>query len=268
MSSQIKKIFSEKSVSLYNEELETFVPSSHLQREICFVLKGRSCNQVFKASPGTVFLLNKQVIHAFGYRQNDADLEHLWLFLCGSKNSASLMKVVENGNYSLAANVALDNGECDELITQWDKLDSLPEANDGIVFEYMHDALEKLLAEIRHKLREEKRKSMHILDGAVIEKIKRYICMTNTRNCSLEQLEQISGYNRFYLAHRFKEYEKCTVNEYINQVRIDYTRKALQSGLRQKEIAFELGFSSPSNFWLWFQKHRSEIENSPLLTEA
>ena len=83
MSFKIKRIISEKSVSLHNGELATFVASSHLQREICCVLKGRSHymlnNQVFKAVPGTVFLIGRQMPPAFGYRECDAALDSVML---------------------------------------------------------------------------------------------------------------------------------------------------------------------------------------------
>jgi AraC-like DNA-binding protein len=84
--------------------------------------------------------------------------------------------------------------------------------------------------------------------------------MSNARDCSLSRLEKISGYSRYYLSHRFREYEGCTIGEYIDKIRIQYTIEAMKRGLRQKEIAFELGFSSPSNFWTWVQKHRKQIE--------
>ena len=94
----------------------------------------------------------------------------------------------------------------------------------------------------------------------VIESLKRYIRMSNARDCSLNRLEKISGYSRYYLSHRFREYEGCTIGEYIDKIRIQYTIEAMKRGLRQKEISFELGFSSPSNFWTWLQKHREKIE--------
>ena len=264
MSFKIKRIISEKSVSLHNGELATFVASSHLQREICCVLKGRSHymlnNQVFKAVPGTVFLIGRQMPHAFGYRECDAALEHLWISFSKEKTCASIMKVSEHGNYSLASHTTLDDDESAAFLAHWDKLSCSGEADEKSIAQYMTAPLTKLYETIRRRMREQSRKTQRILDETVIEEIKRYIHMTNSRNCSLQQLERVSGYNRFYLAHRFKMYAGCTVNEYINQVRIAYTGNALQNGVRQKEIAFELGFSSPANFWLWLNKHREAVE--------
>ena len=92
----------------------------------------------------------------------------------------------------------------------------------------------------------------------VIENIKKYIRTNNARGCSLEKLEKLSGYNRFYLAHRFRLYSGCTIGDFINKIRVEYTEAAFQQGMRQKEIAAELGFSSPSNFWNWLQKHKRQ----------
>ena len=96
----------------------------------------------------------------------------------------------------------------------------------------------------------------------VIESLKRYIRMSNARGCSLEHLEKVSGYSRFYLSHRFRECEGCTIGEYIDKIRVQYTVEAMKRGLRQKEISFELGFSTPSNFWIWLRKHRDIINRS------
>ena len=93
----------------------------------------------------------------------------------------------------------------------------------------------------------------------VVESLKRYIRMSNARDCSLDRLEKFSGYSRFYLSHRFRKHEGCTIGQYIDKVRLRYTEEALKRGLRQKEIAFELGFSSPSNFWIWLRKHKISI---------
>ena len=70
---------------------------------------------------------------------------------------------------------------------------------------------------------------------------------------------EVIKHNRFYISRKFKEYENCTIGEYINKVRIHYTRVALANGVRQKEISYDLGFPSPANFWLWMQKHRKSI---------
>ena len=92
---------------------------------------------------------------------------------------------------------------------------------------------------------------------AVIENIKKYIETNNALDCTLEKLEKLSGYNRFYLSHRFKKYTGTSIGAFINNVRRKYTKAALARGMRQKEIAAELGFSSPSNFWNWLQRNKN-----------
>ena len=73
-------------------------------------------------------------------------------------------------------------------------------------------------------------------------------------------MEKVSGYSRYYLSHRFRESEGYTIGDYIDKIRVEYTIEAMKRGLRQKEIAFELGFSTPSNFWIWLRKHREKID--------
>ena len=81
----------------------------------------------------------------------------------------------------------------------------------------------------------------------------------NGNGCSLEHLDLLLGCIRCHFAHKFHEKTGITVGKYIDQVRIKYVLWARKRGISQKEIAYELGFSSPSSFWNWLQKHRNEL---------
>ena len=75
----------------------------------------------------------------------------------------------------------------------------------------------------------------------------------------MERLAVISGYTRGYMAHKFRRELGMTVGEYIKKVRLEYIRNAMKRNVRQKEMAYELGFSSPAAFWNWFKEHRDQI---------
>lgn len=263
MNLKIKKIISEHSPAKCDENIEKFRSSSHHTREICFVVKGKSRyminNRVFTARPGTVFLLNHWVTHTFGYQQEDSDLLHLWIFL-GKKLRAALVSVTEKGDFFYTASVDLPQHLKDDLMSSWDELDRLDEITPDIVTEYLQSDLENFFSEINLLLKKNAGDATRARNENVIESIKNYINMTNSRDCSLAELEKISGYNRFYLSHCFKKYEKCTVREYINKVRIEYVAEAMKKGITQKEIAFELGYSSAANFWIWLNKYRKDID--------
>lgn len=88
------------------------------------------------------------------------------------------------------------------------------------------------------------------------ESVKIRIRTRNGVNCSLGELEKYTGYSRSHIAHTFRKECGFSIGEYINTVRREYTVQALAFGMKQKEIAAALGFSSPSAFWQWYRKFR------------
>ena len=267
----IRKIISRYSEPEAQNEVNQFEASTHLQREIFFVIDGSSRymlnGSVYDAVPGTLFLIDHWDSHAFGYREKDNNLLHLWVnFWSSDSMSAYAIKVGFNGTYKIATRRFTFPPEFQMLIARrWDQVASMEHPSPEIVMEYMKMPLEMLFNEIILQIKGERPGEKEKADS-ILDLMKKYIQTTNGRGCSYEKLEQVSGYSRSYLAHRFREYEGCSLGNYIDKVRIAYTAKALRRGLKQKEIAFELGFSSPSNFWLWLQKHREELqkeENCP-----
>jgi AraC-like DNA-binding protein len=264
----VKNIITGHSSGEISEECSSFSSSTHPQRELFYVLEGKSHymlnGKVFQAEPGTFFLIDHWEPHAFGYRKQDHNLIHLWLH--GSENdyivSGAFLKVGVGGEFNaISQRVKLPIELHQFLDRRWNSLCEESVITGDVIKDFLQGPLEAILDEICFSLFHPRIKG-ELLEksDSIIEPLKRYIRMSNARDCSLSRLEKISGYSRYYLSHRFREYEGCTIGEYIDKIRIQYTIEAMKRGLRQKEIAFELGFSSPSNFWTWFQKHRKQIE--------
>ena len=265
----ITNIISSFSAPSCQEEANKFDASTHLQREIFFVIDGDSRymlnGSVYPVPPGTVCLINHWESHAFGYRKNDYNLLHFWINIWSNEHmSAYAMHVEKNGVYRISTRRLTFPPEFQMLITRrWDRLMALKEVTQEIVMDYMKLPLEMLFNEIAFQLQNESSSEKENSDS-ILESLKKYIQTTNGRGCSYQKLEQVSGYSRSHLAHRFRKYAGCSLGNYIDKVRVAYTVKALQRGLKQKEIAFELGFSSPSNFWLWMKKHREDIKREEI----
>ena len=263
----VKTIISRHSPPGSQDGIADFPSSTHPQREICFVVEGLSRymfnGSVYDARPGTVFLIDRWEPHGFGYRKEDRDLLHLWIQNHSKKQlSAHFMRVGVYGQYRIERRKIILPPEFFALLTRrWDALNAAGETvSRETVMEYMKLPLNFILDEVLFQwIRKNADFSSPKLDP-LIDAVKKYILMSNARDCSYRQLEQISGYNRFYLAHRFRESEGCTIGEFINRVRIIYSADALRHGMMQKEIAIELGFSSASNFWNWFRKHKTAIQ--------
>ena len=236
----------------------------HEGREILYVVNGVSRftfnNQVFDAVPGTVFIIDSWLPHAVGYRKEDHGLFHLWIH-CKSQARIliSPIKVTYCGEFNLRE-------QCISLPTEygviydrrWNILRQM-DGPDHVSYErLLREPINAMLDEFMFQSSWNDMKSNEKMPkvDSVIENVKEYIRTNNAQGCTLERLEKLSGYNRFYLSHRFRQYMGCSIGEYVNEVRLKYTKAALARGMRQKEIAEELGFSSPSNFWNWLQRHK------------
>ena len=261
----IKDVISSFSPPSRSEEAADFKPSSHYFREACFCLEGKNRymlnGNVYDCLPGSIILINRWEEHAFGYLPEDCNLLHLWIYADEEHGMrASMVRVESSGAYRYDFHkLQLTNGYMEILNNRWDMMLSLKATrNQETALKYMSGPVNAILDEVATQLRQDKG-SVRAEFDSVIESLKQHILSCNGRDCSLRNLEKFSGYNRFYLSHRFRKTEGCTIGEYIDRIRISYTKRALHHGYRQKEIASELGFSCPANFWIWLRKHRKDI---------
>ena len=253
------------------EGCDGFFFSTYLAWEMLYVLDGNSRymlgKRVYDALPGTFFLIDHWEPHAFGYRKKDHDLLHLWLNFNEHEPAVNgnILTVSQGGEFkSLTHRLRLPGEYFTLLNRRWNSLNETENITPEKIVDFLKVPLEAVLDEVSFMLFHAG-SSPAESEGAdsVVEAVKRYIRMSNGRDCSLSRLEKISGYSKYYLAHRFVRYEGCTIGTYIDKIRVQYTKEALKRGLRQKEIAYELGFSTPSNFWNWLQKHRDGISAAP-----
>jgi len=259
----VRKIISQFTPMGNSSEGKQFLYSQHPHRELCFVIDGCSeymlNGSVYQANPGTVFMIDSWVPHAFGYRECDKGLLHLWFHIHDSGLSAELMRIAEHGEFRLEAReIVLPEDFKIQLSRRWELLNSLAEITEDAVRIYMTSPINAILDEFSFQTYQQTFVSKNRIEE-VIAALKRYIQRVNARGCSLRRLERISGYSRYHLSRLFRRHAGCTIGEYIDKVRKEYTVAAMRHGLTQKEIAFELGFSSPSNFWNWLQKHKETL---------
>ncbi|MCF7855783.1 MAG: AraC family transcriptional regulator [Candidatus Pacebacteria bacterium] len=95
----------------------------------------------------------------------------------------------------------------------------------------------------------------------VMESIVRHIRSTGGRGLSLDSLATLAGYSKFHFHRMFKQYTGSTVQQFVDDARWLYYQQRKQDGCMQKEIAEELGFSSPSSFSRWLKNisHQNRI---------
>jgi len=102
----------------------------------------------------------------------------------------------------------------------------------------------------------EKKAPADTRDEGLAGAVKSFIRSRNGVNCSLDELEHAFGYSRSHLSHVFRRCAGMSIGECIDLVRIDCMREQRAHGMKQKEIAAELGFASASAFWLWRERLR------------
>lgn len=260
----VKKIISEFSPPGTAAGTEEFRNSSHQEREILFVLGGRSRYMLngscYEADPGTAFLIGKWVPHAFGYRRDDCGICHLWVHLSGGRIFCSIFTIDDRGGMTIDRPAGRLSGEVvQHLRSRWDLLDKEENITPEKTAEYLKAPVDMLLDEFLFRLEHRPKEPDRMIVSAV-ESLREHIIMSKGRNCSLKELEQLAGFSRYYLAHQFLRHTGMTIGNCIDEVRAEYTASAMLRGLKQKEIAFELGFNSPANFWAWLQKHKSAVE--------
>ena len=241
-------------------------PGIHAHREILLVLRG-NCgfplnHRMISPQAGDAVMIDEWIAHCADYAADDHDLLHCWVNLRRDRLSMWFVQLDFRGAKTMGTPPFPLPGDLRMLLNRrWDAFSELPETEALPQLDrFIREPLAMLLDEIRYRFaRQPDAAAADHLTGEkhIAATIRRIIEAENGRGCSLAELEKKLGYNRFYLAHIFKRATGLTIGGYINQARLTFTAAAEQHGLRHKEIAFELGFSSPSAFGSWLRKARN-----------
>ncbi len=82
-----------------------------------------------------------------------------------------------------------------------------------------------------------------------------YINIHITEKISINFIAKRAGYTKYYFSRKFKQEKGCSINEYINQVKIRHAKLLLSSTkMSIQEISYELSYSSCNYFSNTFQK--------------
>ena len=231
----------------------------HSFREMLFVIEGKSQfvlnGRQYDLSEGSVALIDSWIPHSFGYTESDHNLTHLWFYFLDNGLNARWCNVSLHGQYTFAGIIMpLPSHVYTLFISRWNELKKQQEITPELEAFYLRTPFLCILEELLFLMTPKEKVTPDLPD--IVHSVRLYIESQNARDCSLEHLEKVFGYNRFYLAHRFREVMGFSVGTYINQVRLAFTGNAIAKGLKQKEIAYELGFSSSAAFWKWYQKNK------------
>lgn len=261
--SGVKTIISRHSPPCNRELSKNYLRSVHSGREILFVISGSSnylCNNsVYPCSSGTVMLFDSGISHGYCYQPQEHDLIHLWGYVQKRKFFWNIVEVVDNGQIRFSPHlrhIALPDVFSEVLEYRWNHLGRQKNITEETVTQYMKEPMELILGELALRVSE-----MHSMlpPETLMDKAKEYIYSLNGRKCTAESLAQIFGYTRSHFAHKFRDETGMSIGEFADQVRLEYVRTAMKRKISQKEMAYELGYSSGASFWRWLQKHKAEL---------
>ncbi|MBR2441035.1 MAG: helix-turn-helix transcriptional regulator [Lentisphaeria bacterium] len=240
--------------------------SRHSEVEFLFVLHGESMlplnNKLFKAETGDMFIIDSWEPHAFGYFNHDHDLLHLWLHLNKNCLKGDILQVKSNGQFRYRFHPFELPYDITDLIR---RRCSIARKKEGFITEesvdkYLHLPLKLLINEILLHFEQNHIAEIRNNTNDVIGPVKQYIQAAHGAHCSLDEIEKYTGYNKFYFSHLFKVKTNSTIGEYVNHVRIRYTAEADVYGIKHKDIATAIGFSSISAYCQWKRKYKNKIE--------
>lgn len=88
-----------------------------------------------------------------------------------------------------------------------------------------------------------------------LERVKAYLRENCAQSPALSQLAKGAGVHPTHLARVFRQFEHCTVGEYVREVRINYARqKIMRSKESLVEIALATGFADQTHFTRSFKR--------------
>lgn len=221
----------------------------HFRREAMLVLTGSTLQKLeerfFMCVPGNLFLIDRNEHHSDRYDPDSTGL-HVWLYILSESVICNIYQTGEGRSgivRSCAYNLAQ---EIRELHKVWDRAGK--KAPDDIA--ELTARLRLLFCGIYRRLRYPENCNA---PEDTMEIIRQYLAENCGRDSSMAQLSRIAGCSRQHLMRQFKKRFKCTVGEYIDQVRLEKSGE-LAGRATVKEIADILGFDSASAFCHWRRK--------------
>lgn len=93
-----------------------------------------------------------------------------------------------------------------------------------------------------------------MIQKELVHRVIIYLNENFRNNPSLEEISAKFFVSKYYLSHKFKEYTKTTIHNYILMKKINLAKELLQKGVSPQEISNICGFSTYANFYKAFKE--------------
>ena len=234
---------------------------SHKHREILFVLEGKSCFTLgghwYALKPGMVVFIEPWQEHEFYYANDDCNLLHLWVSIHPKHINAMLITLDNAGSLERKHYFASCSGPILQILSEhWSRMYTQKHKDDELNALMLKRAFDLVLSELVYEVAMQYEDQPRKKREDIINFVSDYIEMHNGCDCTLSQLEKLTGYTYYYLSHLFRSYYGKTIGHAINEARMRYFLKQGWHA-NTKMIADTLGFSSPGTFWKWRRNNRN-----------
>lgn len=87
-----------------------------------------------------------------------------------------------------------------------------------------------------------------------VKAVETYLQENYARAFTLDDLAELTGYNKHYLRTLFKKHFGLSPHAYQRQLRLDHAKQLLKQGLSAAEVASQVGFADQSHLNRQFKK--------------
>lgn len=234
----------------------------HCEREIFLACSGKGPflfdGISFELEGHEAFFINSWVPHQRSYNINHPPCCHLWFHLHTNKFLGSVVSISENGEHQ-NRNFVLPADLLPVVERRWDIAADLKDISEK------HSLYRGIIRILLDEFALQNKKIIAYPTGEkLVQGIENYLEVNYGHRIRIDELAKIFRTNRFQLMRLFKKHRNITIGDYIDNQRMEFIKKAQAKGLSQKEISWQLGFSSPSAFYLWKKRKEKKCPSAKI----
>ncbi len=225
--------------------------------EIELVLSGEAFQELngkkYRLTRGDIYLLNPTDFHRV--QGNGAQVYNI--MFSNELLSEDLLQKILTVRQNLLFH--LDEEELEHMIHLMSSMLKESEKREAYADEYISKLLECIFLSILRKCTD------YSKDGRIsgMKKVLLYLHSHFRENPSMTSVAEQFGFNPNYFSARFHRFTGKTFKQYLNLLKLEYSKKLLLSGdLPVTEIGYAAGFSSLSNFLRCFKAQFGVSPNS------
>lgn len=213
-------------------------------------------NESYDLKKGDVLIIPSGKLHRPVIENNAAyDRYVLWLYgnFVNSRKGLSelLIKIEELIVYKNTRRISFSGEGFRNLTVIFDKLTDKFNFGGNEGFYVCESCIALIVNEISEALAAAETSAAY--GGELIKQVISYINANIDNAPSLEDLSEKFYVSKYYLSHKFKEYTKTSVHQYILMKKINIAKRLLGQGRQPSDVCDACGFSTYSNFYKEFK---------------